>query len=61
MLEQVRFDPVVGRGSRIVIMLSDRYTDRDVKAFRANRGNVLAECSRPQAPALARMVQQVQP
>lgn len=45
MLEEIRFLPNAGTGSRVEIALSDQYSRRDRAAFRISRGNALARCA----------------
>lgn len=45
MLEEVRFIPRAGSGSRIEIALSHHYSRRDRAAFQVVRGDALARCA----------------
>lgn len=60
-LEDVQVRPTASGGSRIEIVLSRQYGERDIRAFRAKRGGVLAACAVARASSFAQVTQQVQP
>lgn len=61
MLEEVLVQPSASGGSRIRIMLSHDYAARDLRAFRARRGDALADCARSHPCVYAQATQEVQP
>lgn len=61
MLEEVLVQPSASGGSRIRILLSRDYAGRDLRAFKAKRGDVLADCARSHPRAYAQAMQEVQP
>ena len=61
MLEEVLVQPSANGGSHIRIQLSPDYAGRDVRAFKALRGDVLVDCARSHPTAYAQALQEVQP
>lgn len=61
MLEEIRFMPRAGSGSRVEIALSHHYSRRDRAAFQAIRGDALARCVAPGAQFAALAAKRVTP
>jgi len=61
MLEEVLVQPSASGGSRIRIMLSHDYAGRDLRAFKAMRGDALANCARSHPRVYAQVTQETQP